>query len=41
VPNAPLALNSLWADQIVLLGGVDQVEDCFSLFGDSVNLDAR
>jgi hypothetical protein len=26
---------------VVLLGGVDQLEDRFSLFGDSVNLDAR
>jgi hypothetical protein len=26
---------------MVLLGGVDQVEDYFSLFGDSFNLDAR
>jgi hypothetical protein len=26
---------------VVLLGGVDQVEDRFNLFGDSVNLDAR
>jgi hypothetical protein len=26
---------------MVLLGGVDQVEDHFSLFGDSFNLDAR
>jgi hypothetical protein len=26
---------------MVLLGGVDQVEDHFSMFGDSVNLDAR
>jgi hypothetical protein len=25
----------------LLLGGVDQEEDRFSLFGDSVNLDAR
>jgi hypothetical protein len=41
VPNAPSALNSLWVDQIVLLGGIDQVEDCFSLFIDSVNLDTR
>jgi hypothetical protein len=26
---------------MILLGGVDQEKDCFSLFGDSVNLDAR
>jgi hypothetical protein len=26
---------------MVLLGGVDQVEDHFSMFGDSVNLDTR
>jgi hypothetical protein len=25
----------------MVLGGVDEVEDCFSLFRDSVNLDAR
>jgi hypothetical protein len=26
---------------MILLGGTDQVEDHFSMFGDSVNLDAR
>jgi hypothetical protein len=26
---------------MVLLGGVDQVEDHFSLFSDNVNLDAK
>jgi hypothetical protein len=26
---------------MVLLGVVDQLEDCFSVFGDSVNVDAR
>jgi hypothetical protein len=34
-------MKSLWVNQMVLLGGVDQVEDCFSLFGDSVYLDTR
>jgi hypothetical protein len=29
------------AHQMVLLGGVDQVEDRFRLFGDSVNLNTR
>jgi hypothetical protein len=36
-----IALKWLWAHQTVLLGGVDQVEDPFYVFGDIVNLDAR
>jgi hypothetical protein len=32
---------AFWAHQMVLLGGVDLVEDHFSLFEDSVNLNAR
>jgi hypothetical protein len=34
-------LHQMWAHQMVHLRGVGQVEDHFSLFGDSVNLDAR
>ena len=33
--------KSVWMDLMVLLGDVGEVEDCFSLFGDSVNLEAR
>jgi hypothetical protein len=40
-PNVPWALKSLRAHQLVFLGGVDQVKEHFSLFGDSVNLNAR
>jgi hypothetical protein len=40
-PNVPLALKRLWEPQMVLLGGIDHVEDHFSLFEDCVNLDAR
>jgi hypothetical protein len=41
VPNVPYARKSFWTDTMVLLRDVDEVEARFSLFGDSVNLDAR
>jgi hypothetical protein len=39
--NVLEALKLPWAHGMVLIGGVDQVENHFSMFGDSVNLDAR
>ena len=33
--------KSVWMDLMVLLGDVGEVEACLSLFGDSVNLEAR
>jgi hypothetical protein len=32
---------SFWPHPMELLGDVGQMEACFSLFGDNVNLDAR
>ena len=36
-----MAQKSFWTLQMVLLGDEAQVEACFSLFGDSANLDSR
>ena len=41
MPNVPLAQKSFWTHSMVLLGDEAQVDACFSLFGDSANLDAR
>jgi hypothetical protein len=38
VLNVPLAWKSFWALLMELLGDVGQVEACFGMFGDSVNL---
>jgi len=40
-PNVPHAWKSIWSHPIKLLGEVGQVEACFDLFEDSVNLNAR
>jgi hypothetical protein len=39
--NVPQPQKSFWTHLMVLLGDTTQLEDHFSLFGDSVNLDAR
>jgi hypothetical protein len=41
VLNVPLAWKSFQAHLMVLLGDVGLVEARFSLFGDSINLEAR
>jgi hypothetical protein len=38
VPNAPLALKSIWMHPIELLGDVDHVESRFGPFRDSVSV---
>jgi hypothetical protein len=40
-PNVAWARKSFWAHPMVLLGDVGQEEAPFSLFGDSVNINAR
>ena len=40
-PNVPLAQELFWTHPMVLLGEEAQVEDCFSPFRDSGNIDAR
>jgi hypothetical protein len=35
------AWKSFWPHPMELLGDVGQMEACYSLFGDNVNLDAR
>ena len=37
----PQAQKSFWTHMMVLQGDMGQVEACFGLLGDSVNLDAR
>jgi hypothetical protein len=39
VLNIPRAWKSIWAQPMVHLRDVGQVEACFGPFGDSVNLD--
>jgi hypothetical protein len=41
MPNVSRVWKSLWAQSMVLLGGVCQVKARFDPFGDSVNLNAR
>jgi hypothetical protein len=41
VPNVPQALKLFWTDPMVFLVDEVQVDDVFSPFGDSANLDAR
>jgi hypothetical protein len=41
VPNIPRAQKSLWKAPMEILGDVGHVEPRFSLFGDSVSVDAR
>jgi hypothetical protein len=40
-PNVPRAWKSFWAQPLEVLGDVAQMEARFSMFADSVNLDAR
>jgi hypothetical protein len=41
VPNMQQAWKSFWAQPVEVLGDVGQMKAHFSLFGDSINLDAR
>ena len=41
MPNVPLAHKSFWTHPMELLGDDAQVESCFGLVGDSVNISAR
>jgi hypothetical protein len=41
MPNTPQEWKSFWANPMVLLGDVGQVEARFGPFGDSVNLSGR
>jgi hypothetical protein len=41
VPTLPRAWKSFWAHPMELLGDIGEIEAHFSMFGDSVNLDAR
>jgi hypothetical protein len=41
VPTLPWVWKSFWAHPMELLGDIGEIEARFSLFRDSVNLDAR
>jgi hypothetical protein len=40
-PNVPCAWKYFWPHPMELLGDIGQIEACFDLFGDNVNLDPR